>query len=631
MKLIIEDDEGRKTVIPVVRDEITIGRNDANIVRLTEKNVSRKHGRLLREEGHFYIEDLGSFTGIRVNGDRIHGKALVREGDLIQIGEYDLSLQAGPDEKPEGGDKGLGDDDDEATLVRKKAKDDAHAQQEAAAHTAAQGAAAHTAAQGAAAHTAAQGAAERAAAAERAKSDAQKRKMAETATIRLSDLRGEGGEQPVQDVPEGQRPKLVGISGTYRGKELLLDRSPIRLGRSEENDVEIDHPSISRKHCRLHLDAGTWKVMDAESRNGVRVNGDPYAAIGLRHGDVLEIGHLRFAFAEPGKPFKLPAEFTPRQAGLGHLREGGSRAGLYAGIGVAVLAVLGAGIFVLTRHRGTAEDDSVEVAQGSKAERKFALRAGGEALAAHRYTEALRNLDGARRAGASAAELKDYNVVQSEARSEDLYREMEAAASSQDWERARKLLNVLSSSKTFYGQKAVEKAGAVTAGYVNLHIAAAGLMKDRDNAGCLAEAQLALTANPASADAQSLVETCKKPVVAAASVAPAARPRAAAAAPRARATASDDSEAKRLVNDGNQKLIAQDFPGAIAQYQKALSIKPSDAVLGGVYRSMGIAFTRQGNIEEGAHYYKLYLPLCTNAAEKSQLQKVLEDYEARRR
>src|SRR5207237_7798975 len=121
MKLIIEDDEGRKTVIPVVRDEITIGRNDANIVRLTEKNVSRKHGRLVREEGHFYIEDLNSFTGIRLNGEKVQGKALVREGDLIQISEYDLSLQAGPDEKPqapEGG--GLGDDDDEATLVRNK-------------------------------------------------------------------------------------------------------------------------------------------------------------------------------------------------------------------------------------------------------------------------------------------------------------------------------------------------------------------------------------------------------------------------------------------------------------------------------------------------------------------------------
>src|SRR5258706_8633452 len=98
MKLIIEDDEGRRTVIPLVRDEVTIGRNDQNMVRLEEKNVSRKHGRLLREEGHFYIEDLGSFTGIRVNGEKIKGKLLVHEGDLIQISEYDLMLQAGPDE-----------------------------------------------------------------------------------------------------------------------------------------------------------------------------------------------------------------------------------------------------------------------------------------------------------------------------------------------------------------------------------------------------------------------------------------------------------------------------------------------------------------------------------------------------
>ena len=54
MKLIIEDDEGRKTVVPVLRDEITIGRNEQNLVRLAEKNVSRRHGRLLREQGEYY-------------------------------------------------------------------------------------------------------------------------------------------------------------------------------------------------------------------------------------------------------------------------------------------------------------------------------------------------------------------------------------------------------------------------------------------------------------------------------------------------------------------------------------------------------------------------------------------------
>jgi tetratricopeptide (TPR) repeat protein len=155
-------------------------------------------------------------------------------------------------------------------------------------------------------------------------------------------------------------------------------------------------------------------------------------------------------------------------------------------------------------------------------------------------------------------------------------------------------------------------------------------MKDKDNAGCLSEAKLALAANPASADAQSLVDACKAPAVTAASAVPPAA-RSATPAYRAARSASDDIEARKLVNEGDQKLIAQDFATAIALYQKALSMKPADAVLGSIYRSMGIAFTRQGNIEEGAHYYKLYLPLCTNPGERAQLKKVLDDYEARRR
>ena len=101
MKLIIEDDEGHRTVVPFESDELTIGRHEANLVRLTERNVSRKHGRLLREAGRFFIEDLNSLTGIRVNGEKIAGKRLLRQGDLIQISKYDLSLQAGEIRWPE--------------------------------------------------------------------------------------------------------------------------------------------------------------------------------------------------------------------------------------------------------------------------------------------------------------------------------------------------------------------------------------------------------------------------------------------------------------------------------------------------------------------------------------------------
>src|ERR1700679_441741 len=92
-KLIIEDDEGKTTVVPLIRDEITIGRKEGNTIRLTERNVSRRHAKLLKQNGSVFIEDLTSYNGIKVNGDRIAGRAPVNEGDRIQIGDYQLALK----------------------------------------------------------------------------------------------------------------------------------------------------------------------------------------------------------------------------------------------------------------------------------------------------------------------------------------------------------------------------------------------------------------------------------------------------------------------------------------------------------------------------------------------------------
>src|SRR5256885_14925745 len=92
-KLIIEDDEGKTTVVPLIRDEITIGRKEGNTIRLTERNVSRRHAKLSKGNGTVYIEDLQSYNGIKVNGDRIAGRAPIAEGDRIQIGDYQLALK----------------------------------------------------------------------------------------------------------------------------------------------------------------------------------------------------------------------------------------------------------------------------------------------------------------------------------------------------------------------------------------------------------------------------------------------------------------------------------------------------------------------------------------------------------
>src|SRR4051794_2143005 len=93
-KLVIQDDEGKTTVVPLIRDEITIGRKEGNTIRLTERNVSRKHARIVRANGSVAIEDLGSYNGVRGNGTRISQRTPLTVSDRVQIGDYLIELKA---------------------------------------------------------------------------------------------------------------------------------------------------------------------------------------------------------------------------------------------------------------------------------------------------------------------------------------------------------------------------------------------------------------------------------------------------------------------------------------------------------------------------------------------------------
>ncbi len=93
-KLIISDEEGHTTVVPLLRDEITIGRQEGNTIRLTERNVSRRHARLSRRNGSYVVEDLGSYNGVSLNGERIDGRAQLSAGDNLTIGDYGLAFQS---------------------------------------------------------------------------------------------------------------------------------------------------------------------------------------------------------------------------------------------------------------------------------------------------------------------------------------------------------------------------------------------------------------------------------------------------------------------------------------------------------------------------------------------------------
>jgi ABC transport system ATP-binding/permease protein len=88
LKLHIQDDEGKTTVVPFVSECISIGRADDNTIQLNERNISRNHAALTQREAVVFVDDAGSSYGTRVNGVRIHGETKVRPGDTIQIGDY---------------------------------------------------------------------------------------------------------------------------------------------------------------------------------------------------------------------------------------------------------------------------------------------------------------------------------------------------------------------------------------------------------------------------------------------------------------------------------------------------------------------------------------------------------------
>ncbi|MBV9712054.1 MAG: FHA domain-containing protein, partial [Ktedonobacteraceae bacterium] len=65
----------------------TIGRLAENDFVIIGPTVSRRHAQLVFYDGRWYIEDLQSGNGTRVNGQRIHSRAQLKDGDIINFGD----------------------------------------------------------------------------------------------------------------------------------------------------------------------------------------------------------------------------------------------------------------------------------------------------------------------------------------------------------------------------------------------------------------------------------------------------------------------------------------------------------------------------------------------------------------
>lgn len=317
LKLIIEDDEGRKTVVPFVRDEITIGRQEGNTIRLTERNVSRRHARLVRLNGHVVVEDLGSYNGTRINGERIAGQSPLSEGDLIQIGDYDLALQA------EGAANAVGPITTKVPTRRQEAEPEEPDRSESEEEAPGDGDE-HD-------HT------------PPSQASADKRRNS-TSIIRLDHVEADRPRK-LEDIDSKDAPRLMVLTpDELRGQEFACIRTELRIGRTDDNDITLDHRSLSRTHAKLVREAtGEWRVIDMQSANGMTVNGESYAQATLNSGDIVELGHVKLRFLAAGDA--SDADDAPSGEG------GMSKMPLVAGL-IALLLGGGGVAFWMSKQQG---------------------------------------------------------------------------------------------------------------------------------------------------------------------------------------------------------------------------------------------------------------------------------------
>ena len=83
--------------IPLLRASLMVGRRESCDIVLRFANVSGQHCQLTLEGGYWFVQDLNSQNGVKVNGAHVMRK-LLKPGDTLSMARHKYKIQYVPEE-----------------------------------------------------------------------------------------------------------------------------------------------------------------------------------------------------------------------------------------------------------------------------------------------------------------------------------------------------------------------------------------------------------------------------------------------------------------------------------------------------------------------------------------------------
>ena len=83
--------------IPLLKDRLLVGRRESCDIVLRFANVSAHHCQLTMEGGYWFIRDLNSRNGVKINGNRVERKR-IDPGDTLDVAKHRYEITYSPEE-----------------------------------------------------------------------------------------------------------------------------------------------------------------------------------------------------------------------------------------------------------------------------------------------------------------------------------------------------------------------------------------------------------------------------------------------------------------------------------------------------------------------------------------------------